>query len=321
MQLPKFQRIYELRVQADGIGSQIGDMAIIKPPFTVEFVITRQRGAAAKEANFKIYNLSEATRSKLFHDRYQYYDPETKIGEVLPNGCRNYPRAVEFYAGYESDGNSLSLCFAGNLWYGHSTRRGPDIITELECHDPAVYQYIQNSSKTLAKTTSKKDVIRALYGDLVGQSNAEKGYISNIFTGSATRGQVLFGNTLDLLKEITGDNFSFDNGRPMAYPIGEEISGMEVMELTPETGLLNVPVKSDSHITISLLFTPEIQMGQKVIVKAESEKVYNGPYMVYGIQHTGIVSGTHDAQSTTQVILYNGGLLRPAIPWVTKNGK
>lgn len=296
--MSKFNRIFELRVQEDGVGDQPGPLAIIRTPMTVEFAIERSNMADQNSANFKVYNLSPETRSKIFHDVYVRYMREKPIGPG------NYPRIVEFYAGYENEGQDLTLCFVGLLYYAHSTRRGSDFITELECQDPGINNYLTISAKSLEKTQDKKDIIRSLYEDMVGRDAAAHGYISPTFTGTSSRGQVMYGNTMRLLRELTGNNFFFDLGRPISLPLGEVLSGTDIYELNSESGVINVPIKTGVQVIVKMLFSPELKIGQAVNLNL-SEKEYNGMYTINSIRHSGIISGTHDAQTLTEISLIN----------------
>jgi len=272
---------------------------IIRPPTTVEFVIKRSVHAQSMSADIKIYNLSEKTRSKIFRDRYENFN------FAAPVSLWNQPRYVEFYAGYESDGQPLAPVFMGAIFYASSVRRGPNYVTILECKDLHIFQYIKMSKFTLDKEVSKADIIRMLYVDLMGSEAAAAGIIGG-FTGTAKRGQVIFGPTFNSLSELTNGNFFVDLGKPISLLPGETIDNPAVRVLSPDTGLLNVPMKSATLAVADMMFTPELQVGQYVFVDGYKDRQYNGFYGVQGIHHSGIISGTHDTQTTTKATLWNG---------------
>ena len=113
----KLNKIYRLEVQLPAEGSQPGDFLVIQPPITIEFGIDRRRFASANRMDLKIYNLSEQTRSRIFRDRFNRYNPTQPISDT------NHPRYVRLYGGYEHDGLNLSLMFNGALSYAFSHSR------------------------------------------------------------------------------------------------------------------------------------------------------------------------------------------------------
>lgn len=286
----KLNRIYQLKVQLED-----GGTAIIQPPMTIEFNIDRNTQASSNTANIKIYNLSEKTRALIFRDRYQFWDPSSAAG---PN---NRPRNVQLFAGYEWEAQNLSLIFNGQMYVGYSQRRGPEWVTTIEAFDAAINAYTAVSARTLEAGVSKQSIIKELYKDFV---DAAPGIVGN-FNETSKRRTVLVGPTIKLLADITNDNFYFDLGRPIALKKNEYFKNDTMPELNSDTGLLNSPLKANAMITVPLLFTPGLQVGQKVSVNA-IEKQYNGEWKVVGIRHSGIISGTHNGQTTTTASLFNG---------------
>jgi hypothetical protein len=273
----KLNRIYTLSVQLND-----GSYQKIESPMTLEFSIDRNTQASSNQASLKIYNLAEKTRSLLFQDRYQ-----------VPH------RYVELYAGYE--GGNLSLIFHGLMYVGYSQRRNADWMTSIEAFDTAINAYKATSSRSFVAGKQKKAVIKELYKDFEGVGAGVVGG----FTETTKRPLVINGPTIKALDDLTENNFFFDNGVPIAMKKGEYFKNDVFTTLEATTGILNSPLKSSAQITVPLVFTPELQVGQKVSVNAK-EKQYNGEYKVVGIKHSGIISGTHNAQTITTASLFNG---------------
>ena len=330
----KFNKVFKLLIQKPFPDFQ--DYILIEPPMTIEFSVERHNRADANSANIKVMNLSEKTRQLIFRDRYQIWDPTSEIGwlnSTAPDGTKsaflNSPRNVQLYAGYEHEADELSLIFNGQMNVGHSTRRGPDWITEMECQDPGIYQYVVRSNLTMKKNATKAEIIQALYQNFarVNWGQNLEGLISNKYDdlkGTGERGIVLFGKTMKLVIDQAKDagrdsNFYFDNGRPFAKMRGETFGNPALTVINSATGLLNVPVRSGAQTTIQMLFTPQLQIGQRLSVVAR-EKVYNGEYEVIGIRHSGVISGTHDLQSMTVVSLDNGALIKEVQDWNRTHG-
>jgi len=303
----KFNKTYELQIQLPSEVGKVGKFLAIRPPVTVEFVIKRSVHAQSISADIRIYNLSEDTRSKIFRDRYENYNA------AAPVSPDNQPRYVIFYAGYESDGMPLAPIFIGAIFYASSVRRGPNYITMLECKDLDIYQYIKTSSFTIKKDVDKADVIKRLYEDLLGFEIADSGIIGG-FTGVAERGRAYFGPTFDILAEVTEGNFYMELGKPISLLPGETFDNPAIRVLSAETGLLNVPMKSATLAVADLIFTPHLQVGQYVFVEGYKDRQYNGVYKTVSIHHSGVISGTHDTQTTTKASLFNGKVIKNISP-------
>ena len=63
----KFGRNYALQVEASD-----SSMVTIEYPLTIEFAIRRANLASANQGTFRVYNLGQDARNKLFHDRIDY---------------------------------------------------------------------------------------------------------------------------------------------------------------------------------------------------------------------------------------------------------
>ncbi|MCK4789142.1 MAG: hypothetical protein KAV87_35700 [Desulfobacteraceae bacterium] len=304
----KLNKIYKLEIQLPEEKNEPGKFLVILPPITVEFNIERRNKTFSGKANIKIYNLSEKNRSRIFRDRTEKFDLARAISTT------NQPRDLRLYAGYESDGENLSLIFKGPVYEAHSRRRGPEYVTELECTDLNSYQYSKISTHSLDKNLAKRDVIKKLYTDLVGSEIAATGIIGG-FSGIAKRGQVLMDPTIKLLREATDGNFYIDNGRPIAMLPEETFDNPDLPILSADSGLLNVPKRSGTRVVAQMMFTPNLAIGQKIVVNGYKDTQYNSVYKILGIRHSGIISGTHDAQTTTTVTLWNGATFQ-SIPIV-----
>lgn len=307
----KLNKIYRLMIQLPYPNST--EYLEITPPLTLEFNISRHTQASANSANLKIYNLSEKTRSLIFRDRYQdFWDINSEMGPL------NYPANVQLFAGYENEGKALSLIFNGQIFNAHSTRMGPNYITELDCQDIAINQYAQASSTTLNKSASQLDVLLTLFRNL---NAANAGFLSTGMAGAATgRGRVLFGPTYELLKQYTNNNVFVDNGKLIAILDDEAFDNPAFPYLSKEEGLLNVPIKSNAQIIAQTAFTPQAIVGQKLTVNGYQNTEYNGTYKVIGLTHAGIISETHDGPTITSLSLYSGSMLKTPVRYEPKNG-
>lgn len=327
--LGKWEKTYELWIQkairptgfSNGrVTYDPGDYIIIRPPITIEFSINRQAYASSNQANIKVYNLSPKTRSEVFRDRNSFYNPNPNVA-ISEN---NQPRDVMLFAGYASEGGQ-SLMFKGQMFYGHTQRRGTDFITELECQDPAIYQYAAMSNVSIPKTElaakKKSDMILQFVKDMYGgvppkaiiSPSVQAADYAN--TANAKRGIARKKSAMDLAKEAMTDSnghkcFFIDNGTPVAIGFGEAYVNPALTIITPETGLLNIPMKSEYIVAAQLMMEPRLLVGQALRVDGYQDSEYNGDYKVVGVQHNGMISGTHDSPTTTTASLFNGQIIK-----------
>ena len=289
----KLNKIYQLKVQ----NARYGDFVVIEPPTTVEFAIDRNFNSS--QANIKVYNLGQETRSFIFQDIFN-----------------KLQGTVEFYAGYEKDGTDWSMIFTGRMLYAHSTRLRTDIITNIECQGISLTSYWSESSISQAEGfKSKADIIKKLSADM-GFSDpiVGPGFTSIPFSGS--RGLSLSGNTLKIMNMAISDdgNYFVDNGRGVALGYQEAFRNNGFEEINKETGLLNIPFRTSEMVEAQLLFTPQLQVGQYVRVTGYTDAHYNGDYGVMGVRHAGMISETHDVRTTTTVLLSDAVTLHKVFP-------
>jgi hypothetical protein len=255
----------------------------IESPFTVEFSIERQTLARANQATFTVYNLNEATRRKIFKDPFDV----------------TRRRAIQFWAGYESQ--QLSRCFNGEIRSALSVRDGTEFKTEIECYDGGFALTNGFTQMSNPAGTTKPQTIWNLMKQLPEMGKLTLG---GMFSGTAPRGEVLFGNTGDLLKEVTGDNFFIDNNEAFALDRTEILPG-ELSQISAENGLLGTPKRADSYIEVIMLFEPRIRAGQGITLLSDTAKNFTGMYKVMGLQHRGIISGSQGGEATTTLKLWN----------------
>lgn len=286
----KWGRIYELRIESN----IKGEIVVIKHPFTCEFSVTRSNLASANQASFTIYNLSESTRKKIFHD---VFNTTTFKG-------------IEFAAGYETDDPSQSfmpLLFRGNVKSAYSTRQGVNFKTEIECYDGGYAMMNGSSSKDYPAGTAIKDVVKDMIGNM---PNIVLGAVGDMFNGiRTTRATAIKGNPIDAVKELAPGSFFIDNGE--AFVLGnDEVRPAAFNQITEKSGLLGSPKRSEAFVEFDMIFEPRLVIGQGVDLASSSEKNYNGTYKVVGLSHSGVISGSQAGECTTAVSLLAGNAFR-----------
>ena len=117
------------------------------------------------------------------------------------------------------------------------------------------------------------------------------GAIGN-YTDVIERGNTYSGNTVDVLKDLTGKGFFIDRGKANALQDDEYIedpSGVNIINAS--SGLLGTPVLEQTTVHFDMLFEPSLNAGQRIFLDSQtSDGFFKGFYIVTGIKHRGMIS-------------------------------
>lgn len=277
----KFGRWFILRVQTPLSGTSdfrtpfanVDGYVEVRTPFTLEFNIVRNILASANTANFTVYNLKSDTREKIYKD---VYDTQNL-------------KALQLFAGYaEKEGELIPRCFNGTIKRAYSYRQGPDFKTVIEAYDGMISMGTDFIKMTVPPSLPMNVVIGQVANEL---KNVDAVTIGNKFTDITKRAMALMGNPLDIMKQITNNNFYIDNQSAYALDSSEVVQG-EVRLLNYENGLIGTPKVSELMVEAEMLFEPRIKPGQLIELQSLTEKRFNGVYRVAGLIHRGIISGS-----------------------------
>ena len=274
----KFGRKYTLAIEVAG-----GQRTEITLPLTIDFDVRRNSMSSANTANFRIYNLGERTRNLIYFDRYN-------ISEF---------RAIQLRAGYDK---FTPLIFNGTVRQAYSYREGVNMVTDVECYDGGFQMVNGFTSQTIGIGTTATEVVRSLAASLPGLSASP---IVGAFNTINKRGEVLFGNTWQIIGQKTGGLANIDNGQVKALQNNEVITG-EITEISSSTGLLGSPKRGDALIEFDMIFEPRLTIGQVLELKSSTNRIFNGRYKVMGVQHRGTISDAVAGTAVTTVSLWLG---------------
>lgn len=277
--MAKFGRNYNLSIE-----KQNGSTLTVRPPFTVEFDITRNVLTSANVSSIRVYNLNENNRSQVRKNINDYGDL----------------RLIRLEAGY---GNNLPIVFEGNITQAWSVREGVNFITQLESFDGGFAFANAVTNTSFPSSTDQQSVIESLVANLAS-SGVKLGAIGS-FPGSLSRGAAYSGSTTSLLRELTGGRFYIDNGKAYALADNECIAG-PVTLIDAKSGLLNTPVREQTIINFDMLFEPKLIIGQQVTLRSGTDSNFNGVYKVISLKHRGMISEAVCGDAITSV-----GLLQP----------
>lgn len=294
----KFQRDYKLTIAVSDPPDPSVPELLRRPvetvevayPMTLQFDVARSTLSSLNAARLTVLNMKEATRKKVFHDRYD--------STVF--------RPVTLQAGY-ADQNPLPFVFNGNILSAYSFRRRSDWATEIEAQDGLYAAMNAQIDATIPKGASLRQIIETLIGSMTGQKVAQ-GAVGS-FERESERGVTLVGNSWDILSQIARDQGGVafvDQGVVHVLGPSDYVEGLDgIPTISSETGLLKAQRKFKGRVDVDLLFEPRLHVGQRVELVSE-EKENNGVYRIEGVRHAGTISGAIDQGVVTSVNLWDG---------------
>lgn len=290
--MTKFGRNYILTIQKDG-----EDPVVISYPLTLDVSISRATFAMSGRAVFRIHNLNQSTRGKI----YRNYNDLPKM------------MSIKLDAGY---GTNLSTIFNGNVNWCRSYREEgqTDFITEINAFDIGYVKSLSTSDWTVeGARASQSSVIQLLCADLKRPVDGVPTSIPvgkiGVFPTTTRRKFTASGFTWDLLKQATDDNCYIDNGKVYCIQPNEAFIG-GVTTINNASGLLGSPKVDGVYLYADMVFEPGLMVGQKVNLESTSidtaEGKFSGVYKILGLDHTGVISGAVSGKMKTHVVMKIG---------------
>jgi hypothetical protein len=287
--MSKFQRNYKLSIlksHAQGVYEKLTfeDPLVISYPLHIEFVVDKTITSSLNTANINVYNLSLGTREYIYQDKFN-------IG--LINGSITKEYAI-LEAGY---GNQLYQIFNGMITNAYYQRSGSDIITRMECTDSCSDVTSSACSFTVGAGTTKGAFLDQA---LKSMPNIQRGRIAGaneIFEASYN----FTGNTFFQIQKVFGEDKVFIDDGVLNVLGMDDVIVNTITLITSSTGLLGVPQRNNTFLTVDCIFTPELQLGQLIEIQSSINPLFNGQYKIWGLKHSGAISGTHAGQCKTTI--------------------
>jgi len=240
------------------------------------FNIKKTNKAAKNEMVLEIYNLSKDTRSSL---------EETDVQIIVQAGYGDFPETI----------------FVGDIISVIHPRRGPDIITNIECGDGSKVLKDTLISESFTPGTSVKEVVDKLAKSFSIPIKELTSGLEDQFTNGVS----LVGLAKDALDKL-GDSFNFDwsiQDNEMQVLLKPDVSIDTEILLKPDTGLLGIPEKLFSNTTklpddpnnkpegvkAKALLQPKFRPGRKVRIESD---LITGSYKIETIVHRGDTHGS-----------------------------
>jgi hypothetical protein len=292
-QPPKFGRTYQLTIQPDAAAAAIAgnvnaEPIVVSLPYTIEFDITRNILSKANVCQIRIYNLGLLKRNQLRLDRTNY-------------GNKAF-RGVILKAGY---GLNPSVIFAGNITQASSKREtGGNFITTIECYVGGSAYINARTDRTYISGTPYQTIIQ----DMVTSLNAYGIGVGavGLWPGTVLRDTTFSGNTVELLRRLTGGGFFIDQAKANCLNNNEYIQNLNtITTISSDSGLLGTPQLEANIISFDMIFEPRLDAGQYVNLVSSTANNFNGYYKCISVKHRGMISAAVCGSVITTVGLQN----------------
>lgn len=274
--IPQFNRKWSLLVAGeDGEGLDLS-------PLRCVFEIVKKDIQSPNRATFTVYNISDKTIYKL----------RKSFTKIIVN------------AGYIAN---YGLIFTGNIKGFYEGRSGTDKYLKIYAGDgDEAYNYTV-INKTFAAGISATDQT-AILSDAMG---VKIGYQSQLSSAQLPRGKVFFGRPQEYMRKVASTEqctWSIQDGQ-ITFLKRTELLPTEAVLLTPNTGLIGTPTRTEDGIEGECLLNPLLKIGAAVKIdqtyisdadvdynsdnNKSSLKAYDGDgvYRLISITHKGDTRG------------------------------
>lgn len=293
--MDKFLRNYSLRVQTN---NPTRDFLTIRPPFTLEFDITRNELTSANLSKIRIYNLSQKNRNLILKDVINTDDI----------------RLVTLQAGYGL-GDSFPVIFAGYINQCFSVREGDNFITEIDSFDGG-YAFVNSQfSREFKSGTAYRSIVDDIASSL-GPFGVSKGAIGEV-EGEISRDKSYTGSPIDIISSLTNGGIFIDCNKINCIGKSECVGTPTIPVINSKSGLLGTPLREQTILHFDVLFEPTLIVGQQIKLDSRTAGNYNGFYKIISIQHKGTISEAVCGDAVTTLgVFFGTRALTPIFPEV-----
>ena len=231
----------------------------------IAFEIEKTSTSEANKGTIRIYNLAEQTR-----DWLQAKD-----------------QAIVLEAGYLE---LVQRLFAGVIDRLEHKREGVNMVTEIECKDGGLDLRDPEFHRSYPAGSSKTAIIRDI---IAAMPHTDQGALIAAGISGTTPGKLSLSGgckrVLDRLARSWDFEWSIQDGALQVLEEGEALTPSALaIVLTPDTGLLGVPTKTDRGAKFSSLLLPSIKPGTYVSIESE---FLTGSYKADSMRHVGDTHG------------------------------
>lgn len=298
----QFKRKARFTAQGSGGGFVVNPGDFNEHDLKIAFTITSGLSSTQNSSDIRIWNLSEGHRNAL--------------GKELD--------LMTLEAGYTPapGQNNVGIIFKGNIRDVWHTRIGPDIVSILQCGDGDAP--IRNAvlSKTYESGTPFSTVIDDMAKELekYGVTRGEMKLPGNLQSAIADRPYTIVNSVkreMDTLSRGHGFYWGIVNNTLELIPADGFVGGVTLV--SPETGMLEVPTKTDTGVKVACLLNPDIRVNRRISLKSQVLDM-NDMSGEFRVSET-VFSGTNKdgdfrvditAERITNGVVDQGGKVEPA---------
>lgn len=242
----------------------------------IEFEVEKTLDGAPNEAIIRIWNLSETSRLNI--------NKELEL--------------VTLEAGYEREG-SRGIIFTGYTRDITHEQVGVDIITTIEAGDGDKAARKSFVSKTYPKGTTIRAMILDIHKKM---TDVELGEIVLPEGLEPIKRPVSFmtppRRCLDELGRSHGFYWSVQNGTLEVVPADGFLS--EIIDITPDTGMVGVPTITDAGIMVRCLLNPAIRPNRQVNIRSKTTGRI-GADGLYRVSSVGYFGNNHKGDFVCEI--------------------
>lgn len=267
-----FNRYAKVRVIARNKASKtldVREFAGLRVAFTIE----KNSESNANSAKVSIYNLNETSRSF----------------------CEVKGQALILSVGYAPFDSAplLEVLFQGDTGKVSSKQDGSDWITVFEVGDGEQKLTNKNFNKVFKKSSSLRGMMNEVISSLGFTKGAMEGIEDKVYKSPV----VLSGTAKHIMDQLTkeaGVEWSVQNEVLQVLPKHGHTND-EVVVISKDTGLINVPIKGDDGIELECLIQPKLFPGKRIKIVS---RTFNGIFRVQKCTYDG---DTHEGDWKAKV--------------------
>lgn len=234
----------------------------------ISFSVKRGSTSTANDGKIEIYNLNEEVRNF------------TEIAETVDKQVPTDGLFIELYAGYQDVTRQIFTGFAS----GGSKYESPDWVS--------TFRVIDGKSPIIEakfiKSYNAGYPINNVIIDLLKSFKLPIDYIPPVITSDLVKyGLALSGNAKDLLDQYSNKYrflWSIQNNSILVTFEKLPIPG-NIIILTPRSGLLSRPLKTDKGLEFSTLLIPSLRPG--ILVQIDDDNGFTGTALVNVVDYKG----------------------------------
>jgi len=286
--MEKFGRIYDLRITTKG-----GKNIAVTLPFAVDIDLTKATMPTANCLQIRIYSLPRTIRDQIRFDISSISDRQE----------------LALRAGYKSlhkNLNDLPLIFMGTIKYAYSERvNNVDWVTIIECYDGGFSIANSRINDSFKRGENYRYAMEKVFAKLEG---IRLGRISNKLVPDGDkilREQPVKAKVFDYLNENLSNKWFIDNEIINVLDNDECLEGVFKV-VSPETGLISTPRRSETFIDFDMIFEPRLLLGQLINLRSVTDPAFNGTYKLVTIKHRGNISDANSGQLITSCRVFKG---------------